>query len=186
MIAPEAVQRIREMLREGTHPQRKIARLTGVSRGTVGAIALGRRPDYPAKPRSGADDSSPFTGPLQRCPGCGGMVFMPCRMCQARSIKERASRRLVPQWLEQLSEPLGFDLREDDRRRYEQVHRQMLAQQASELQSRCGEADDGTTDDMDACDASAWQEAELADPWDELANDEEWTASDDDRTVLPT
>ena len=92
MIAAAVVREIRDLLAEGGLSQRKIAGQTGVSRGTVNAIARGKRPDYATRrPGPGADFTSPG-GPPTRCPGCGGMVQMPCLLCQVRAIKQR--RRL--------------------------------------------------------------------------------------------
>ena len=50
MLAPSVVEEIRRLLAEDTLSYRKIARLTGVSRGTIGAIASGKRPDYQQTP----------------------------------------------------------------------------------------------------------------------------------------
>ena len=46
MLATNTIAEIRRLLAEKTHSQREIARLTGVSRGSVGAVASGRRRDY--------------------------------------------------------------------------------------------------------------------------------------------
>ncbi len=84
MLAPGTVLEIRRLLASGHHSQRQVARITGVSRGTVGAIALGRRPDYPPEP----EDNEPNTNvPPVRCPGCGGWVYAPCRLCRVRAAK---------------------------------------------------------------------------------------------------
>jgi len=95
MIAPEVVEKIRRMLRQGTLSQRGIARRLGVSRGTVNAIALGRRPDYEAlRHCRGADEIPAPGGPPVRCPGCGAMVLMPCVACGVRAIQDRRHREL--------------------------------------------------------------------------------------------
>lgn len=90
MITATVVDEVRRMLREGRLSQRKIAFQIGVSRGTVNAIALGKRlchrDDRPAADRG----FTPPTGPLVRCPGCGGRVQMPCLLCY---IRTRAGRR---------------------------------------------------------------------------------------------
>jgi hypothetical protein len=95
MIQVWRVAAIRRMLAEGDLSHRKIARRTGVSRGTVGAIALGKRRDY-EDPRpagwggsSAAGDFPPPSGPAQRCPDCGGMVQMPCLACHVRRLNGR-------------------------------------------------------------------------------------------------
>ncbi|MBI3838414.1 MAG: hypothetical protein HY288_10840 [Planctomycetia bacterium] len=98
MIALVKIKEAQRLLAEGKLSHRKIAQATGISRATVGAIASGRRPDYEARQRARASANEPL-GPLGRCPGCGGLVYMPCRLCGARKAKEheqevaRAHRR---------------------------------------------------------------------------------------------
>ena len=87
MIAQSVVNEIRDLLAVGELSQRNIARRLGVSRGTVNAIARGKRPDY-RPPRRGDDDFVPPSGIPKRCPGCGGMVQTPCLLCRVRGIKE--------------------------------------------------------------------------------------------------
>lgn len=89
MIAPEVVDRIRRMLDQGELSQRGIARRLGVSRGTVNAIALSRRPDYEALWRREADEIPAPSGPPRRCPGCGALVLMPCVACAVRAVQDR-------------------------------------------------------------------------------------------------
>ena len=95
MIAEKVVAEIRRLLRSGSVSQRAIARRVGVSRGTVGAIALGRRGDRETFSRE--DDDSPAdyapAGPPRRCPGCGGLVFMPCLLCRLRATSPRRAAR---------------------------------------------------------------------------------------------
>ncbi|MBN2475836.1 MAG: helix-turn-helix domain-containing protein [Pirellulales bacterium] len=122
MIAPEIVDEIRRLLAEGRLSQRKIARRTGVSRNTVGAIATGRRRDRKRRHpgRLEADDAPP-AGPPQRCPGCGGMVWMPCRLCRTRARMSPRQPTPVPRWLRPVDQPLGLDLKGEYRARYQQV-----------------------------------------------------------------
>ncbi len=87
MIAPGVVEEIRSLLSQRQLSQRKIAKRLGVSRGTVNAIALGKRPDRPVRRR--ADDFIAPRGIPQRCPICGGLVQMPCLVCQVRAIQRR-------------------------------------------------------------------------------------------------
>jgi hypothetical protein len=95
MIPAWRVAAIRHMLAEGDLSQRRIAERTGVSRGTVGAIALGRRPDHEDRRQarcggfSTADDFSSPSRPPERCPECGGMVQMPCLACRVRGLPRR-------------------------------------------------------------------------------------------------
>ncbi len=93
MLAPGLVAEVRRLLKENRLSQRNIARTTGVSRGTVNAIARGIRPDYPARPGRYRGDFVPPTGPLRRCLGCGGLVQMPCLVCYLRGLgRGRQSR----------------------------------------------------------------------------------------------
>ena len=142
MLAPEKVQQIRQMLAEGKHSQRRIARILGVSRGTVLAIANNRRPDYEALRRARQEEEETallqFSGPPRRCPDCGGKVYMPCLACRARRWKEKQRRdgTLLP--AVRCEEPLGLELREEHRLRYERVRarRQRLAMRGDPPQDR--------------------------------------------------
>jgi len=88
MVPAWRVAEIRRMLAQGEFSQRKIAEQTGVSRGTIGAIALGRRPDYDDRRQAVRGDFAAPAGPLRRCPGCGGMVLMPCLLCRVRALRD--------------------------------------------------------------------------------------------------
>jgi hypothetical protein len=134
MIAPELVQRVERLLAEGRLSQRNIAKLTGVSRGSVGAIAAGRRPDYEALRRRRQEQEPPKrTGPPQRCPDCGAMVLMPCLACELkRDARGAPGRRPGPRsgYPDGL---LELDLRGEHRARYERVRarREAEAEQAA-------------------------------------------------------
>ncbi len=88
MLSNALLDRIRQMLAEGTLSQRKIARLTGVSRGTIGALAHGKIARRAPQPR-GCDEPFDAAGLPVRCAGCGGMVLMPCLHCRIQNIRER-------------------------------------------------------------------------------------------------
>jgi len=87
MIARALVEEVRRMLVEGRLSQRKIAQTMGVSRGTVNAIARGRRRDTSVRRRNYEEDDgfTPPTGMPTRCPGCGGLTQMPCLLCYIRA-----------------------------------------------------------------------------------------------------
>jgi hypothetical protein len=89
MISPAKVAEVRRLLVEEGLSQRNVANLTGVSRGTIHAIAAGKRPDYELSRRPFDADFSPPDGPPRRCPECGGMVHMPCRLCRVRAMMRR-------------------------------------------------------------------------------------------------
>ncbi len=114
MLKPALVAEVRRLLAEGKLSQRAIARRLGVSRGSVHAIARGKRPDrQPAEPL----DEVRWEGPPARCPGCGGLVFLPCRACATRRAMARRRR---PPWPD-TDEPLALQLADEHRRRYEEV-----------------------------------------------------------------
>jgi hypothetical protein len=85
MISSRIVDEIQRFLLSGTLSQRKIARRLGVSRGTVNAVALGKRPEASRRHREEA--LPPPLGPVVRCPGCGGLVHSPCLLCRVRAYQ---------------------------------------------------------------------------------------------------
>jgi transcriptional regulator with XRE-family HTH domain len=85
MLAESRVDQVAELLIDGGLSQRKIAQLTGISRGTVGAIARGTRPRH-LRPKYADDDLYRPLGPPVRCRGCGGKVQMPCLLCRVRAL----------------------------------------------------------------------------------------------------
>jgi hypothetical protein len=87
MIANALVEEVRRMLAEGRLSQRKIAQTMGVSRGTVNAIARGRRRDDFSRRRQHEEDGgfTPPRGMPTRCPGCGALTQMPCLVCYIRA-----------------------------------------------------------------------------------------------------
>ena len=87
MIAPHIVHAIRELLHEGQMSQRGIAKRLGVSRGTVNAIARGKRRERPLQSRMSTVEGFGIASEPVRCPGCGGLVHMPCLLCYVRSIE---------------------------------------------------------------------------------------------------
>ena len=117
MIPPSAVQEIRRLLAEGKLSYRKIAKVAGVSRGSVSLIASGKRPDY--KPRKELAEEVP-SGPPERCPSCGALVYMPCRLCRLRAFLARL-KRLFARRSAGPPEPIVLELNEEHRARYEEV-----------------------------------------------------------------
>lgn len=80
VLTLEQVLEVKRLLDEGRLSQRSIARVTGVGRSSVNAIANGERGLFGAPPVEGLVVRSSIA---QRCPGCGGRVFMPCVYCEA-------------------------------------------------------------------------------------------------------
>ena len=93
MLAVVKIREVERLLAEGKLSQRKIATAIGVSRATVSAVALGQRPNYEAIELARASAKQP-RGPLARCAGCGGMVYMPCRLCRVRTMKQQEQEAL--------------------------------------------------------------------------------------------
>ena len=89
MIASAIVDEIKRLLAENRLSQRKISLRLGISRGTVGAIARGTRTDRKAYRKQRGHEFPALSGVAERCPGCGGMVQMPCLACRVRAIKWR-------------------------------------------------------------------------------------------------
>ncbi len=77
----------KRLLAMRTLSHRRIAALVGVSRATVNAIARGKRKN---REQREIERHAPMpSGPLVRCPGCGGKVQLPCLTCRAERIRER-------------------------------------------------------------------------------------------------
>lgn len=93
MLPIGKVREVERLLAEGQLSQRKIARVVGVSRGVIGLIARGERPDYSARQQDQAE-LVPL-GPIERCPGCGGRVYVPCRLCHVRKLQAAEQLRLT-------------------------------------------------------------------------------------------
>lgn len=118
MIAPSVVIEIKRLLAAGTYSQRKIARVLGVSRGTVGAIASGKRRDREEVASKQEMEPARPAGPPRRCSGCGGMVMMPCRLCRTRRLVSQSRVTRPPT---RPNEPLQLQLIGDHCLRYEEV-----------------------------------------------------------------
>jgi hypothetical protein len=130
MIADELVTQVRRLLAAGIYNQREIARMTGVSRSTVCSIATGKRPDYRREPPAPREEIDGPSGPPQRCPGCGGMVYAPCRLCQMRAFDAGKPRAEIAGRPSEPEEPLRLQLKEEHRLRYEEVRARREAQEA--------------------------------------------------------
>ncbi|MEM8865621.1 MAG: helix-turn-helix transcriptional regulator [Planctomycetota bacterium] len=85
MLAKTVIDDVLELLAEGKLSQRKIAETVGVSRGTVSALATGKRGVY------GAEPADPEAMTIFCCPGCNNKVCGRCVRCDAASYAERSS-----------------------------------------------------------------------------------------------
>ena len=83
MLTSRQIAEVHRLLADGQWSQRDVARMVGISRGSVQLIASGRRKDF----GSDAEDESEEPGFAVRCPTCGGKVYAPCRLCRIRNLK---------------------------------------------------------------------------------------------------
>ncbi|TWT86265.1 hypothetical protein Mal64_38050 [Pseudobythopirellula maris] len=83
MLSLALIEEVKRLLDEGRLSQRAIAEKLAVSRGTVSALATGKRHVFGREQQAGEDPSTLPLAPPERCPGCGGMVHMPCVLCEA-------------------------------------------------------------------------------------------------------
>jgi len=97
MLSKETIRRVQQMLLSGAWSQHQIARQFNIRRATVAQLAtqssdcpteeVARRPKW----------LTSIEGlPTTRCGGCGGMVVLPCRLCELRAAldQQRDLRRL--------------------------------------------------------------------------------------------
>jgi transcriptional regulator with XRE-family HTH domain len=86
MLSLKVVEEVKRLLDEKCHSQRRIAEIMSVSRGTVQAIASGKRGIHG---RETDAESEPEDAPPVRCLGCGARVYLPCVLCKARAFSEQ-------------------------------------------------------------------------------------------------
>lgn len=82
---------IHELLQSRQVSQREIARRLRVSRSTVAAVSMGRRPLEALLQRAAEQFPDQEGGHVSRCPTCGGKVTMPCRACWVRAVRQPES-----------------------------------------------------------------------------------------------
>ena len=92
MIANATVQKVIALLEEGRWSQRQIAKMTGVSRGSVGAIAQGKRTSLGSESYEEEVSIIPPSGAPTRCPCCGRLVQKPCLACQIWALRKSAGQ----------------------------------------------------------------------------------------------
>jgi hypothetical protein len=148
MLAPAIVEKVCRLVNEGELSQRKIARLMRISRGTVGRIAAGKRPDYAAIRQRRTDQQSDLPlGPLSRCDDCGATVYLPCRACATRATMADRSAPQVFRLFMQKDEPVGLNLKAEDLARYEEVRRQReLAEQTAAIPTDAYDTDEPSSE----------------------------------------
>jgi hypothetical protein len=134
VLDPALVDEVRRLWAAGLRNRRAIARRTGVSRCSVGAIVSGRRPEPGLRPRRQPKSiGSPLSGPRARCPQCGVEVVLPCQACRARVQQQQDPdlfRRLTGQ-PPPPEEDRGLHLTPAEEARYQPIRAEKEAQQAA-------------------------------------------------------
>lgn len=108
MLPQGSVDEVIRLLALGTLSQKKIADVTRVSRGSVSAIAAGKRRIKSRRLVAGGENRTDEeenwgfrypTGPWKRCPICGAFVRTPCLACQLErtAVRESVSNSCQPE-----------------------------------------------------------------------------------------
>ena len=92
MLPLATVEEVRRLIDEGQLSQRKIAQKLGISRGTISAIASGKRGIYGREPDPEEPTLACLDVPPERCNGCGATVYKPCVLCRTREYQARQKR----------------------------------------------------------------------------------------------
>ena len=112
MTSIQVVQEVQRLLRLECYSHKEIGKMLGISRNTVGSVALGKHRNCNAE-----EEENTSVGPPRICPICGWNVLMPCVVCRTREYM--SDHPLV--FKKEVDAELSVDLREDHRRRYEEL-----------------------------------------------------------------
>jgi hypothetical protein len=181
VISPALAAKVRSLLVDQKLSQRQVARLTGISRTTVKAIASGEWFDR-HRARHGGDDAIPI---LARCPECGAMVETPCRACEVRRLKKAGRIRPL---LATEDGPPRVELRGSEHARYLEVRAAALARgepDADPAWSPDGNCPDTCFDDDPFSDLESPTQADLASldsPFETTSEGNDWVES----LIVPT
>ena len=146
MISSVLVDRVLPLLAAGVLSGQQTARMTGVSRGTVAAIARGDHPNQrppnsnPAGPYGPGDpDEEEPPRPIGRCGRCGAMGELPCRPCDARAAWAASFvHRLAKKLAAAAEEPLDLELRAEEHARYLSIRRRAEERSRARTTSAAG------------------------------------------------
>jgi len=114
MLSDERIKEVMRLLDAGKHSQRKIAKITGISRIVIHRIASGKRKLRPVT-KNATWDEDRYKRPFERCPICGGRVQLPCIACVVRRLDKGRTLRVDG------PEPLELALEDEHRKRYVKV-----------------------------------------------------------------
>lgn len=134
MLDPSIVASTKELL-EQKKSYRQIERLLSgrISRESIGRIARGERPDYESLQHARREQRQQRPrGILKRCPGCGGLVSLPCLLCELRE-KLAAVQLALSRFGDSDCGPLKLELRGEDHDRYCELRARKDREQAGEL-----------------------------------------------------
>ncbi|PHS00445.1 MAG: hypothetical protein COA78_23965 [Blastopirellula sp.] len=86
-LASHEVREVKKLLDQKVS-QVEIKKITGISRMTIYKIKNGLRKETTDDHFAGNPEHRAFfNGPVERCPGCGRKVHMPCLACKVDSLK---------------------------------------------------------------------------------------------------
>ena len=143
VYGPDVIEEIQRRLALPRATRRSVAREMGISRGTVDAVANGKREPIELGPLE--PDELEISVPPERCGGCGGKInVLPCVLCRARTIRARRRRartiraRRLPEDDAESNSGLGVGLIDGDRERYGKMRGDLKARlrRQAELESQ--------------------------------------------------
>lgn len=121
MLSRYLADKVLQLLTEEKLSQRQVARLTGVSRATVAAIARG---EWHARHRSRLSEEGETEPPPSRCPDCGALVTPPCLACHVRNLQSQG--KILP-LAGETNGPLQLELHPSHYARYLEVRAAAMA-----------------------------------------------------------
>lgn len=117
MISEAKIIIAKQLILQGQLSQRRIARETGLSRGTIHALVAGKRNIKKRKPQFLIEHKK--KSPYVRCPECGSRVRIPCVFCTIRKQQEQV-RHFVT---EGVDIDCSINLSGEERKRYLEVRK---------------------------------------------------------------
>jgi len=117
MISEERIAIAEQLILDEKLSQRQIAKQTGLSRATIGAIASGKRRIFKRKPLLVIEHDK--NSPHVRCPGCGLRVRLPCVRCllQKYGKKQKITNEKINKT------DFSINLTDGEAKRYQEIRR---------------------------------------------------------------
>lgn len=121
-LTVEQYDQVASLLEQGRLTQRAIGRLMGCSRGTVAAIAAGKRKREPETRGRSSESLLEFKlGPASRCGLCGALVYGECIACHVRARLAKGPIGRAQAVGSNGCDGMGLNLPEDCQGRYEEI-----------------------------------------------------------------